>query len=693
MPDELHLRAALVNGTHVETARKILSNTKTNIRLIGASGPGYGNQKILVNFVNHLRYLGYEGTIELIALCKSPLTTTHEPPLPNLLKLFNINGFEGNFLEIKELKLIFYDYAYFKTICSSLPKVDWAFFPGSLKMFKINFGNAGIFSYDFERNLARLGKAKRAIYFNFYTLSSPVTVGYISQLEHQTPRHNYPSKTLFFPEHSPSSERIRGDLTLMLQHKPGLAKTLNTILDLRKAREINTLAAYAMHHQIEPEFSMVNLLIGSSEANAHSQKPLIMLLLSPIPDKSWRRVQQLVNERILEDSGIFTSSKIDLPSNLTASLQNLSGLVAFSDVIAGHTLPNLTKHPIVLLRLPSLSDSIFYTLAIDSFDPVVYEGVNLANSLKSAHRWGIPCPITDVSPHGQISRVSVADALELPKKLKDAGYVICSTNRNDFLEAWQKQKTPNQYVIEAINATHSPREVMAGDDRLAYAIAKVSREPLCEERFDAQICDWIEIPPQYQAPHTLWTTGSGFAYGVFEETLTLLFQRNYGMSADNSEYLANLIALSLQTYLNGDWSRLDLARSGLWNVDWLGLAIVSLQLVSCCIPPQHRTSATTSFSLLMFIVTVLPKIWSADPMTLAFFIALTASFMTARCAGKLLVQYSPSAITHFFAAAPRSDAKQDESTLDDDIPEEVEEEFTTMTTASSTSVYQRFPGF
>lgn len=647
MPKEWEkVRQALANGTHVDTAKRLLSKM-TIIRILVASGPGFGDQTIALNVEKHLRALGFTGLIEMIAPLKPVerfFHTTHESPLLNLLKLYNARHlFKHDYLQITDaqgFKLIFYDYAYFQKNLAQAVEVDLALYPGYITWFKLNYETAW-FGSNFEHNLAKFSKSKRAIYLNFFTLrlQDLSEIGYISQLKHQEPRKNYDSQVLTYPVHQASSAEVHADIKEIGKDKPQLSETLQSVFSLQTSEQANTFAVYSTHHLIDPEFTLVNLIIGSSEFNARSNKPLLILLLSPISNESWRQLKQMVNNQTRKVTGFTSSSSKRLPPLLTEGLKNLSGSIKFLDALSNQTLASQLDNSTIVIRLPSLASSIFNALFVNSTYPPLYEGVNAANSLKSANRFGTPCPKMERGEIG-VRRSAVADYLELPAALKEAGMAICSSEETGFFDDWKKSPTPAQRVVEVFNFTNSTERMSAipGDDRVTFAIAKVGEEKLCGELellAKEERCDLIEFPLENKLLMAGRTLAKGLAYGSLEASFSDFFRRTFCMRSKTADSLARVMQLSIQGLLEGDWSHLR-SSGNILESDWLVFAVIAIELLCLC--EHHGPLSKIMLNCLMFAVVILPKIWSADSETLLFAAILSGIFVMAHNTGRNLMR-------------------------------------------------------
>ncbi len=651
-------RQELALGTHVTKAKQFLAKISGDIRIVIPSGEGFGDQMIAVYIIEQLRALGYLGIVEVVGDLKKKIIGSHhyESPLLNILKLYQCEHLfirDSQNITFNGFKLRFYDADYFRQNLSQLPEAELAIYTGMLHLLKIHYGALGQFSYFFTHRLTNLAKSKRALYLNPFTASSQnKMIGHIGQLKDQLPYTDYRSNALSYPLTPPSLAQVQSELSRMSQRNLPLSEPLSRIIDLSTAGNINTFPLYALHHLNNPEYALINLILGGIKANNLGQKPLLIMVMSPLSTDIWHKLEQVFQKNI--------SSYTTLQQTINESANK----TYFIDVSMNQTLPLLKNQSTYVIRLPTLPWRIFNFLSITSTYPLVYEGANNANLLKNAEppEWGLPCPREDyvhISSGGMsrktLVRTKVGDYFEIPAALAQAGEIICPTKTN-FINDWTQFPTPDLKIAELItNYTHAKRPPLEpGNNRVAFAIAEIFEQKTCQQELDLKNCELstvLEYPGSYFAPLLLSTACKGLGYGMLE-SLTSNLLRKWGYKTAKANETARFTHLLLQGALEGNALTLGV----------LGLEAVFIE------SKYHTHISQFGLTSLMFLIIWLPNLINADFKTLLTVIVLTLVFILAHTLGRGCTQMAynkASKIRLFGAGQPSAKArdKMDEKPL------------------------------
>lgn len=637
-------RKELAQGMHVTKAKQYLSKISGNIRIPFASGEGFGDQMIVVNIIEQLYALGYSGVVEVIGDLQNNklMFLDYESPLLNLMKLYQCEHLfirDSLKVTLNGLKLHFYDADYFRQNLPQLPEVELAIYSGILFRLRSHYATMGRLSYFFTHQLTTFAKSKRALYLNPYTATGQVDgIGFISQLKYQFPKIDYRSHALSYPLEPPPLARVEAELSRMKRWNLPLSETLRQIVSWSAGGRINTFAIYALHHLKNPEYALINLVLGGMKANQLDQKPLLAMVMSPLSADTWHGVQQFFQENttvayLLKKRSFFKQQarQIYLFPELQQAITQSANKTFFIDASMNQTLPLLLNNQsIYVIRLPTLFWIISNYLSIISTYPMVYEGVNAANLLKNAKpkpKWGLPCPRMDYGGHRGLTpvRTLVADNFEIPKLLSQAGPFICPSE-NDFINNWQQFPTPNLKIAALItNYSHAERPPLEpGNSRVAYAIAEISEQKSCQLKLDLNNCELrtvLEHHGSSSAPLLLTTAYKGFGYGILESSTSYLLQQQ-GCGTSGANKMARAIQLLLQGILEGDV---------------LTLSVIGLELVLSS-TNYHTQTSQWGLTSLMFLMTWLPQLLNADFKTLLTMVVLTLVFVSAHALGRRCTQ-------------------------------------------------------
>jgi hypothetical protein len=503
-------------------AKNFLQSIQKPLRMFVIFGPGYGDQVCVINILDRLLELGYQGSIDIVG---AVFTLKKTMLLMNVDNKMDNNSIIETTLE-NGLHVRFIDYAYFKNHSQDFHKAELAIFAGLWNAIVYQYGN---------KQLTSLAHASRVLSFNpfsFVTSNSPAIT---YELEKKIVQYEYLSTVLPYRITLPTQEKIKQAIVRFSEQNPFAAKAVRQILRNKNSGKTNTFAIYGLDVSLhpKPQFNLINLIISAANARNISDKPLYVMALNTMPNESWQELKKF-----------FELSYIG-PKDIYTELQKLSKKTIFVDITANNTIPNISSiqdSKIIIFRMPSLPRVLFNTL-FNSTLPPVYEGANSASFLQNLGRYGLPCPRSRF--------ILPVDHPYLSAELIEASYYTC---RDDF--SMRKNLTPKE-VLTPLMETYSnitgemtPRYMME-PDRVAYGLAKISRQEDCTTKPSS--CAFFQ-PAQHLsnvfALHGLTAT-KGFFYGVAEESSDIFFKRKLMMTDKRASLIRKTMRLSLQIAIEG----------------------------------------------------------------------------------------------------------------------------------------------
>ncbi len=503
----------------LKTAEHYLTTITSPIRIFITEGLGFGDQVFGIQLIRNLRAMGYRGDIELIGnnhfkiryKISDGLDKTISHALANKLlgklPLAKIGIILG--VRIDENKTI--DRLVTTPDTETIRIRDWRSFKQSpqnrveLSIFA-GFQSFVVRDYDVfggwkELSANRLANSTRAIMLDPFTEKPShfieKTYGFDIQIDGSAVRFFSKEKMLPYTVLPPTATAINFELN-KLHKNLALKNTLQNLL--RPKKNFLTFAIYGLDPMPleRPENKLLSFITaGSYYHQQHSKKPLVIPLLNSFENQTWTTLQQYFASPL----------KLKLPTPVKLLINRVAQKIKFLDATMINDF-QLEQNTTYVLRLPSLSYSIFNQLILNSDYPPVYQGSNIGGLLRTASKLGIVC---------NRLRRSVYD-YGLPDVIVNADF--CPNDPYKIVDPRKIIKIMRQLRNESWPEFN-------GADRLSDALFEVSRQPLCEEHATAR-CAFFSRPRfnsfMHRALKTQETALLGAGYGASLTLMERFFQ-------------------------------------------------------------------------------------------------------------------------------------------------------------------------